>query len=160
MIPATSDLDEVFLSLANICSIVGSCYIGHSSPSYKAFNSDNARTGVDRTKFFQVHCSGGETRKQEHPSFLRAVPKKTKKGPKYSTPRYWRLAPDSQVFLSVSRASCGLRLRRHVFDKECSGADGSKNRADLQNDVLMAHLGLTYLNLGDGNFDADVLALT
>ena len=115
MIPATSDLDELFLSPANICSIVGYCYIGHSSPSYKAFNSDNARTGVDRTTFFQVHSSGAETRKQEHPSFLRAVPNENKEGAKVFHTRYWRLAPDSKAFLLISRASCGVTITASRF---------------------------------------------
>ena len=78
VIPATGDLEELFLGPGKISSIVGPYYIGHSSPSYKAFNSGNACAAVHRTNNFQVYCSGGETRKQEHPSFLRAAPNRNK----------------------------------------------------------------------------------
>ena len=98
VIPATGDVDELFLSSDKLSSIVGPYYIGHSSPSYKAFSSGNPCTGVHRTKYFHVYCSGGEARKLDHQSFLRA-------------------APDSQAFLSVSRP-----IRRHIFDKKCIGS--------------------------------------
>ena len=92
-----------------------------------------------------MYCSGGESRKQEHPSFLRAAPNGNNEGAKVFHPAV------TEGWLKIAKPFFRLVGHHGVYDygvtfsrRNSLVADGSKDGADLQNDVFMAHLG-TYI---------------